>query len=359
MKLSEDRPLIIVLAILLAVGLGLHLLAPFATRFCAKTMHVGLWAIAFSGVATLLSSLLSGRISKVLDNVFGFCVLVVLAAAAAAVWTLLSWLLNGSPPSLVEAREEWQAKAEEQFSTNVRTAVKLLVEGWKGSGAAEMYVRDKIKIFEADDNHPSITTFPHEFGYAQLADSAFTVVFVDIKGLRSTGHYGMSDMSATRAQYDVYLINWPERTVLGMHSIISDPPLDRPYSPGMEQVGDPNDVHRWLAQLPKESSLERYPDGTLTPSAKRTIAELTKAKQGNLEGSTWKARLDWIDMRDNYNTRAPAAPTSTDERHHSFTVLFHFKKDGSCSYVEQSETPCSWVKSGPIVTITEEVTKDY
>lgn len=91
--------------------------------------------------------------------------------------------------------------------------------------------------------------------------------------------------------------------------------------------------------------LDKYPDGTFAPIAKRRIAALSTAKLGNLAGSTWDFRFDWTEGRN----REPKFSTGQ----------ISFAADGSCAFTGQGPQPCKWVKQDQIVTITEVETKQY
>jgi hypothetical protein len=77
-----------------------------------------------------------------------------------------------------------------------------------------------------------------------------TVFFLKRTALERTGQYvsdsGIRTGYAYRGQFDIYAVKYPEKTLIGKYTFISDPPSTSPLF--SEQIGNTADWYTWIKQ---------------------------------------------------------------------------------------------------------------
>jgi hypothetical protein len=89
-------------------------------------------------------------------------------------------------------------------------------------------------------------------------NASSTVFFVKTTKLDLVGQYYSQTTNAPggqgyRAQFDIYIIKYPEKTPIGKYSITSEPPTIIGYYL-LDQIGSPSDWHNWINQHTDASS---------------------------------------------------------------------------------------------------------
>ena len=241
------------LLLLIALEIGMYLLLPLSNDFGARFIYVSL----VSGVLLICISLVYGpnEPPETLIGIVGFPFILGIFFSALSI---VGYLNHGATPS---ERDE-KKKAYKILKMKVFSAVKPLVNDHKGTVSPATGIRNKIMLLIDDDDQPinrqkrlSFSGIP--FKLAKSNDAKFTVAFIKAAMVEQTGSYDQSKKRAYKVRYDIYYINWPEKVVLGMESVKSDPPKKRGYSPNAHQWGNPDAIMYAIQERLKGSKIKK------------------------------------------------------------------------------------------------------
>lgn len=159
---------------------------------------------------------------------------------------------------------EQQRKADKARIDAIANEVRPLIEECESIGSSEKpELKGKVIVYEVDSNHwPGWKLFKWKDGVmpsewsdlkASPNDEEITIFFVSTTKLGQIGYYEC-DAQAYKARFDIYVIYWPEKQAVGMHTIFSDPPEGILTRGGGclhdDVVGDIWDIYSWIESLP-------------------------------------------------------------------------------------------------------------
>lgn len=162
---------------------------------------------------------------------------------------------------------------------NIRPIDNIIEEGGRLGDKNKMSIRGQAFIWYLENNEICTTVYSNIMGEKGICFYLYengsiipqnwdiehlgmlnikenTFFLVKSQKLERMGIYENTQMSAYRGKFYIYVVYLPEKRVIGMHTIISDPPELVSYYNGTyiggENIGDTRDVSDWVKNLPRD-----------------------------------------------------------------------------------------------------------
>jgi hypothetical protein len=117
--------------------------------------------------------------------------------------------------------------------------------------APDLVLADRVLVWDVASDHRSgaYDALPGALR-ARAKDRGMTVVLVLGTRTEQVGTYTISQQPGYRQYVDVCLVHWPDRRVLGMHSVVSSEPPSSRIVQARPEYGDPDaPIANWLSGL--------------------------------------------------------------------------------------------------------------
>lgn len=155
---------------------------------------------------------------------------------------------------LEEKEFEKKRKELEAIADEVRPMA--LVKKCKEIGEIDeslISIRGKCLLWDLKTNSP--ISLPKDL-QAKSSDRPITIFLIIDKGSRVIGYYSISEQPAFQTYADICIVYWPEKKVIGMHSIFGKMPrFSRPVINVPEYTYENADrlIINWIKSLPKSN----------------------------------------------------------------------------------------------------------
>jgi len=163
-------------------------------------------------------------------------------------------------PNSPEEKDEWDKLANTgmvrwylaRYPDGVH--IRHLIDSCRAvSGSASIAIKGKALVWDMTSNVVSDANrkLPSHLR-ADLSDSLITVFMIIGERKEQVGTYSISHEPAYRQYVDIAVAYWPEKTAVGMSSVVSkEPRASRPVQ-NQPEYGDPAEsIANWIAGLPR------------------------------------------------------------------------------------------------------------